>query len=532
MKKRMDWKTPGILTLLFALALCLAIPAVAEEAPQTKQWHYEIQQGTSSGLSSQAMVQGYINQVMYPNRVSRAVRYMGGRLPDKEALVYQKLAEIIPDIAAGNRASTVLEAPLSDFVADTAITAERFGVSTLISGDGFIAEVETAMQEMSYFQTDLLLNALVEDMPYELYWFDKTVGVSIETNIRLSYTATRIDLTGTVRISMTVAQEFANGDLETMNTAWGQKAQAAAKTAEDIVKANRGLGDLDKLKAYKNTICDLVDYNYGALNGAAFGNPWQLVWVFDGDPSTNVVCEGYSKAFKYLCDLSTFQGNIVVGTASGLMVTPTETQDHMWNIVTMNDGFNYLADLTNCDSGHSGYPDLLFLKGYSSGDATNGYQYTTNGGYIRYIYDSQVTSLYYANELEMNDQDYENTGHESTPEPTPEPTPKPTIEPTPEPTPEPTIEPTPEPTPKPTIEPTTAPSSVPGNVNGDANGTVDGRDLLRLARYLAGQDVTIDRKAADVNGDGLIDGRDLLRLARFLAGQNVELKSQTISGTE
>ena len=30
----------------------------------------------------------------------------------------------------------------------------------------------------------------------------------------------------------------------------------------------------------------------------------ELIWVFDGDSSTNVVCEGYAKAFQYLCDLS------------------------------------------------------------------------------------------------------------------------------------------------------------------------------------------------------------------------------------
>ena len=67
------------------------------------------------------------------------------------------------------------------------------------------------------------------------------------------------------------------------------------------------------------------------------------------------------------------------------------------------------------------------------------------------------------------------------------------------------------------------PVNKPGNVNGDESGTVDGRDLLRLARYLAGQDVTINQKASDVNGDGTVDGRDLLRLARYLAGQNVKL---------
>lgn len=60
-----------------------------------------------------------------------------------------------------------------------------------------------------------------------------------------------------------------------------------------------------------------------------------------------------------------------------------------------------------------------------------------------------------------------------------------------------------------------------GDVSGD--GKLDGRDALRLARYLAGQGVTIDEKAADVTGDGKVDGRDVLRLTRYLAGQDVKL---------
>ena len=59
-------------------------------------------------------------------------------------------------------------------------------------------------------------------------------------------------------------------------------------------------------------------------------------------------------------------------------------------------------------------------------------------------------------------------------------------------------------------------NSIPGDVNGDF--TVDGRDLLRLVRYLAGHKVVMDASAADLTGDGSIDGRDVLRLARRLAG--------------
>ena len=58
--------------------------------------------------------------------------------------------------------------------------------------------------------------------------------------------------------------------------------------------------------------------------------------------------------------------------------------------------------------------------------------------------------------------------------------------------------------------------SIPGDINSDY--TVDGRDLLRLIRHLAGHGIAIDDAAADVNGDGTIDGRDVLRLAKRLAG--------------
>ena len=73
-------------------------------------------------------------------------------------------------------------------------------------------------------------------------------------------------------------------------------------------------------------------------------DPWQLVWVFDDDPDTKVVCEGYAKAFKYLVDQASFDDSslecyCVTGTMSG--------GAHMWNIVHRNSG-NRLVDVTNC----------------------------------------------------------------------------------------------------------------------------------------------------------------------------------------
>ena len=58
-----------------------------------------------------------------------------------------------------------------------------------------------------------------------------------------------------------------------------------------------------------------------------------------------------------------------------------------------------------------------------------------------------------------------------------------------------------------------------GDVNADT--VIDGRDLIRLRRYLSeiyGEDPTVIVGAgADVNGDGVIDGKDLIRLRKYFA---------------
>jgi len=63
-----------------------------------------------------------------------------------------------------------------------------------------------------------------------------------------------------------------------------------------------------------------------------------------------------------------------------------------------------------------------------------------------------------------------------------------------------------------------------GDVNGD--GEIDGADVTRLRRYIAGWDVEIDHDAADVNDDGEIDGADVTRLRRYIAGWDVILGPQ------
>ena len=63
-----------------------------------------------------------------------------------------------------------------------------------------------------------------------------------------------------------------------------------------------------------------------------------------------------------------------------------------------------------------------------------------------------------------------------------------------------------------------------GDVNND--GIVDGRDSVRLMKYLAGDEEEPEAKIsgtnADVNGDDKVDELDLLCLLKLLGGENAE----------
>ena len=63
---------------------------------------------------------------------------------------------------------------------------------------------------------------------------------------------------------------------------------------------------------------------------------------------------------------------------------------------------------------------------------------------------------------------------------------------------------------------------IPGDMTDD--GKVNIMDLIRLRKYLAGDEVAINLSNADVTGDGKVNVMDLIRLRKYLAGDDVELK--------
>ena len=331
-------------------------------------------------------------------------------LNDAEKAIYDALKTQIETVAA-NGGSTAFV--LTDLGAlKTEWTREELGVDS-ITDTSLIVEAFNAQ-----FSAGNIMNALLCDCPFDLYWFDKTNTGGMKTSFGMSrayYTeggeniyvsAVIVNLTFT--FSVALGYQGADNTTVTSNVS---KVEIAKNNAMATVEAHSAKSSYEKLVSYKDEICALTSYNHEAVENSytgGYGDPWQLIYVFDGDDETNVVCEGYAKAFQYLCDL----GGETCIIATGMMSGGTGAGSHMWNIATL-DGENYLVDVTNCDEGAIGAPDALFLVGNDTGSPNTQYSFLLHSQTIAFAYDEDTLSSWPVSTLTLSVSDY-------TPEITPE----------------------------------------------------------------------------------------------------------------
>lgn len=476
----------GILALVLVLTLALTL-AQADVRVELDGIDGGSASVTASADDSAALLEGYLYQVNGLEAPETVVKAEGsGNTASRPATyavalnevtnnIYRRLVPEIKKIAAGESASATI------VITDMPITytQEVLGHITIIEGGALSKAASEKIDELfgADVNHDALLSKLLANMPYELYWFDKTNGMAIsygieadENTVTIPYIVVGFCVADAYRDTTkyvvdengeTILDEDKNPmpDYTAVDTAKTGAARTAAATAAQVVAENQGKGAYSKLVAYREYITKAVDYNFDVANTAnyPYGDPWQLIYVFDGDDTTNVVCEGYSKAFKYLCDL-TWTGSdpeVVCYLPTGTM----DGEDHMWNIVSIG-GVNYLTDITNCDSyadgtAAIGYPDQMFLCG-AAGGVDEGYTVDILGQRkVLYTYDDKGTkSIYDDRELVLSATKY---------------------------------------------------SPLAFDLN----------QLIALARYAAG--ITTDKSAAiDVNNDGIISAADLTAMAQSL----------------
>ncbi|MCD8344941.1 MAG: hypothetical protein LUC38_03160 [Oscillospiraceae bacterium] len=291
--------------------------------------------------------------------------------------VYNELKAVIEDIADGKVSSTVITIEVSCSTASLGVPQ--------ITDDRPLEVAVNAFAET--LDLNLIISYLIYDCPYELYWIDKRAEVYAEEE----FAGMGAELLVTITITLPVSTDYqAGGSSTTVDSAKVSSAKTTAKYAQSIVKKYENYSDEEKIVAFKEAICDLVSYET-SYTSSDYGDIWQLVYVFDQDPDTNVVCEGYSKALQYLCDLA----GLDCITVSGTMTGATGAGVHMWNVVRL-DGVNYLVDVTNSDSGAAGQNGGLFMVCASDAvsSSSSGYSFTAGSKTVTYAYDNLMMQLY------------------------------------------------------------------------------------------------------------------------------------------
>lgn len=221
-------------------------------------------------------------------------------------------------------------------------------------------------------QTDEFWNLIFSNMLYgvrsltfdypELFWLDTAkIKVSIG-NIKTSHNF----FTGkyTLKLSQLTLQGSLKESFPDTDTVLEFK-----KLLDDSVEAFEIKGDdrYQQLKYIHDYIANTVTYNMQApyFNTAVgvFCEPYQ------------VVCEGYSKAFKLICDRESIPCVAVPGNINSEAGT-----GHMWNYVMMEDGKWYGIDLTWDDTDKESSPVkyTYFLKGSDSFSSNH----VTETGYV------------------------------------------------------------------------------------------------------------------------------------------------------
>lgn len=108
-----------------------------------------------------------------------------------------------------------------------------------------------------------------------------------------------------------------------------------SRIADTAASIGTGATTYESVKLFNDWLVDNVTYSFNYDNSRSYEITGSLV-------DKTSACEGFAKAFKYLCDRAGIDCIVVCG--KGIM--SGVTYDHAWNYVKMDDGNWYMVDTT------------------------------------------------------------------------------------------------------------------------------------------------------------------------------------------
>lgn len=279
-----------------------------------------------------------------------------------EQPVYNALKERILEVANGERSQT-------EFVLTTGdLSQEEFAAIYAIYSDC----VETETYDSWYRLRDDLFNSLYYDLAQEFFWSKNSYACWFED--RTEDPDHEGEYIYEFHYRMAVGKDYRqyeeipsenpdNVDYRYLcDTDKVKETRTILNDATAIAHEADGMTLYEALLYFKERIDALVVYDYAAA--AQIGQddhnmaPWNVLSGFDADPDSNIVCEGYAKAFKYLFDQWKEDNEDAAGKNTYCYIVVGDTDGgHMWNILHTEDTddegnptyANYVIDLTNSD---------------------------------------------------------------------------------------------------------------------------------------------------------------------------------------
>lgn len=280
----------------------------------------------------------------------------GGQI---ENALAKEIYDLLVDRYAVNRLTGNQEAELENIISFPAKTQVVDGKTQLVADASSMAAVAQFVQ---CFQ--LAFGAFYMDYP-SVYWMQ---GMSLSYGMKYSSETRKAYITDIVLKPGKEYYEGASGQISVYDAAvQGAKAEIEAEMdASGKDKGNR----YQLVKAIHRYLCGKLSYDTAAgnnLGGEGYGYAHTSSTVFLGhNGKYEVVCEGYAKAFKVLCEQWKIPCTLVIGQGG----IPGNQGPHMWNYVQMEDGQWYGMDVTWNDQDNG-----MRLEYFLAGSNTPGFDY-------------------------------------------------------------------------------------------------------------------------------------------------------------